>query len=391
MGATTLDPGPTDSLRLDYLSVSFHDTQTEAVSRRVAYLDRIAQTAVERVKVREQRGGRFFSSSLTWEEAGVTYRYSLPDDGGINPGSSSLELTGTWFKYVDAETRKAIYLDLAEADGFRQCTRLDAQRTILDPIADASQIYDAVREGLVWIAGYNGFYQLGKQDNMLRAQEGSSVVFGSPKSNCRCITYDKAKEDNWLGVRAVRHEVRRRKEHAKNGFNDLVQLLLAEPEDRETTGEQVLARSVLAKHMTYLDTTRLGKRLAKKEWPANWASDSKAAWFMDEVLNGPVHELTARGRIEKGLEDSVEASATQYGRKISLYALWRLMEAPQDAEDVMEQYFAMCGARLKDEDLEKLVSMVGEERREEASELFGQFRRKAASVLETVSRKTPAN
>ena len=118
-------------------------------------------------------------------------------------------------------------------------------------------------------------------------------MWGTAQSQIRGTTYNKALEQKRPDLDVVRHEVRCRKEAAHGYFCDLVQSLRKEPSTDPTYAEQLICRSVLSKHMTYLDTSRLAHIRDKADWPKNWKQHSKPAEFMAEVIDGDVVDVSA--------------------------------------------------------------------------------------------------
>lgn len=382
MGTPDLGGEPTASCRLDWLSVSFFGSSIELQEQQLAYFLGVANACCPKSQWRDAAGRGFFANAIANEDAGIRLKWSEPGTGRVNAGYLSADMTGTFFKLFDAEERAAVYLDLADLEGFRQCTRLDSQRTVLEPLADAEEVHRQVRERMVWVAGYEGYSQLGPVDSKGDALKGASVVWGSPSSSVRAITYNKALEDRWEGIRAARHEVRRRKQPARDGFVQLLDLLRASENDGNQNTETLFAQSVLAKHMTYLDTSRLAKIRDKAEWPANWAADSEQVSWWREVVTGEPVELKTQWRITKRLEESMQAMCDQYGRKA---ALWCLLEAIQQditPDEAASGLLDRWGSRLRDEDIETLVSMLPAEREDAVREFAALFRRDAAHNVE---------
>ena len=169
---------------------------------------------------------------------------------------------------------------------------------------------------------------------------------------------------------------------AEGYFDKLCSLLLEEEEDAETFAEALLVRSVLSKHMTYLDTSRLAHIKDKANWPKNWARDSEPASFMDEVLNGPVRDVKRAYRVQKRMEDSVAAGIKQYG---ALFAMWMVYQQEvkgEDFETVADRFFTQCGVRMTDEHLDRLISMAPDDKKEEVIAGVNMFRQQSARWIE---------
>ena len=378
MGKATTDSQPTDSCRVDWLSLSYYAASEALQQKQLSYFVDVLGHVVKEPTFKDGSGRKFFEHSV-FHDAGIALKWS-PPDGSRNPGLLSVDLKGSIFKLLSPSERAAIYLDAEELEGFKQCTRLDAQRTILEPQADAEQIHRMVANRQCWIARYSSYSQVGSVDSKGDAVKGASVTWGGRESAARGMTYNKALEDHWPDVRAVRHEVMYRREHARDSFQHLVRLLREEEgPDSKHLAEVRFAQSVLAKQMNYLDTTRLAHLADKREWPENWAKDSEPAPFMREVVDVVPVELQTSWREEKSLEDSHRSMKAQYGRKDALWCLWKIYGCGMTRQEVMDQSFSESISRLQEKDLEEILPLLPEEAR---GKLFAQFRwwRKTAAL-----------
>lgn len=389
---------PTPSCRLDWLSVSLFASHQDLQYEQIGFFVGALEMALGERPVLRPAGGRHFFSQALWHDAGLQIRWTPPEGspeegaGGVNAGMLSVDLRGTFFRLMDRDHRRALYLDIADLEGFRKATRVDCQRTLLEPQADAEQIFDLVRKRKAWVARYDGYSQLGEVDSKGQAVKGASVVWGSPQSATRCLTYNKAKEDGWDDVRAVRHEVRLRKQPARDTFTQLIELARLEEESgQETSAETVITQSVLSKSMTYFDTSRFARLKDKTEWPTNWASDSKPAPFWAEVVEGNPIELKTQWRNPKALEDSMAAMQRQYGRKYAQWVIWRMFACGQQRIDAMEEHFDQAVIRLHDDDLEELKALVPKEHHQPLTDFFRECRAVAAHNVEGGARVTQAN
>ena len=389
MGETVADERAIPSCRLDWLSLSYFAADESRLLAVVGYFASLKDYVTPGASFIEGAGRKFFTNSHYCEEAGIQVKWTHPQEEKVNAGFITADLKGEFFKYLTSEERANVYLDLTEMEGYRGATRLDAQITLIDPVADSEQIHQMVRNREVWIKGYQSYSQLSPVDSKGDATNGASTVWGSRKSEIRCTSYNKAIEDKWDGVRAVRHEVVVRKDRAKLYFQQLVDLLELEADPETTEAEALLVKSIIGDRMTYLNTTRLAKLRDKTDWPENWAGDSQPASFMEEIMNVTPVELRKRWRITKRLEDSMAAKHVQYGRKTAQWAVLEAVTTGQDLEDLALQDFTHSMARAKDEDLEKILEMLPEEQHEKASELFYEARKVALHNLEGYARKTP--
>lgn len=300
----------------------------------------------------------------------------------------NVDFTGTSFKYLSPEQRLAMYLDFADMEGFKQCTRLDAQRTILDPMADAEEIHRMVRERRIWVARYDSYSQLGPVDSKGDAVNGASVCWGQPTSARRSMTYNKALEDNWIGTRAVRHETRARKAVARDLFKTLIAQIRSASDSEQESVESAFAQSVLAKTMTYLETSRFAAIQDKREWPDNWAAESEPAPFWEEVVTGTPIEIQTQWRITKSLEDSMAAERNQYGRKGGMWWLWQVYgqrKTPSDAALTQVDHHLL---RLGDKELDEVAKLLTPEQAAQMRADWAEIKQVAAHNVESETRLT---
>ena len=369
------------SCRLDWLSLSYAPKTPGDMEEVLGYFFSVARAFAEGSSFREGGGRRFFAESLVNDDAGVLLRWT-PHNGGINAGKVSIDLQGSFFSLTDAQDRKAVYLDSVELPGWSKCTRADTQRTVIDPIRDSEAIYSLVRDREVWISGYNSFSQLASLDSKGDAIDGASTVWGKPTAAVRCLTYNKALEQKRPDLDVVRHEVRCRKEAAHGYFCDLVQSLRKEPRTDPTYAEQLICRSVLSKHMTYLDTSRLAHIRDKSEWPKNWKQHSKPASFMAEIVDGEVQDVKRAYRVQKRLEERKAAADRQYGPTQAQWVLFQMWRKGKDRALVLDEMFDQWVVRLRDEHREDLRKAFGDVVPDNFDELFDDFVATAAHNVE---------
>ena len=388
MGTGPVESLPTDSCRLDWLSVSFFAASAELQERQIMYFLELLRLVVDEPRLKDGAGRKFFEYSV-FHDAGIALKWT-PPGGSRNAGLLSVDLKGEIFKLLAPDQRAAIYLDVADMEGFKHCTRLDGQRTILEPMADAEQVYRMVANRETWISRYSSFTQLGSVDSKGDAVKGASVVWGGRDSAARAMTYNKALEDKWPDVRAVRHETMFRRQPARDSFTTLIELLRAEEgPDNKHLAEVRFTQSVLAKQMTYLDTTRLAHIADKRKWPENWAKDSQPAAFWEEVVQGVPVELQTVWKAEKSLEDSHRAMKAQYGRRDAQWALWRIYAQGQSRQEVMEQSFSESMSRLQLKDVEEILPLVPQDKRQELLSAFKEWQEVAAHNVEGYASMDP--
>ena len=383
LGEKSLGQRPTASCRLDWLSVSFFGATVRKQREQLSYFFSLLNAISDGATWPEPSPSKFFQNSIA-HEAGLSVKWTEPGAGQTNEGLISVDLRGSAFQALERETRKALYLDIAEMDGFKQCTRLDAQRTVLNPIASAEEIYDRLLSRTLWVKSYRGFTQMGELDGDGVPSQGSTVMWGSPQNAIRARTYNKAVESGW-DVPAVRHEVQMRKQPARDKFNFLIEQLQVEQGQEATTAENAFVQSVLNQHMAYLDTTRLGKRMRDK-WPKNWAKRCENAdWWDKEVVTGNPKEIKTQWKLAKKLENSVAASNVQYGRILAKWMLVRVSRDHLEPHEALLDMSAQWILRLKDEDLDELLLLVPPEEHDQLRENFREWRHIAAHNAEQMT------
>ena len=387
MGTTTheLGTGPeglgaVDSCRLDWLSVSFFAATGALQKEQIRYwleLNALLSGTYELVA----GGGRRFFEESWYHPCGIALKWTEPNSGSINQGLLSVDMKGDALASLPAAIRKSIYMDIAEFEGFKQATRIDTQRTVVNPHATADQIHQKVLAREVWIKGYSGWRPGGLQDVDGRPINGCTITFGSPKGTTCVKTYDKRAELKGVGDPAVRHECVQRKQVARDRFQSLVKGLHAEGDTETTDYETRFCQSNLAQAMTYLDTSRL-KDIPRDQWPDNWARDSKPADFWSQVVNGPVEEFTTQWRYERTLERLIINRAKQYGRGRIKYLSLRIFRDGESLKDCQQDDLDLDFIRLKDEDIDEVVAQVPAERREECRAWMVDGRHCAAENIE---------
>lgn len=380
LGKGALGQRPTASCRLDWLSVSLFGSTVRRQREQLSYFFSLLNAVSDGATWPEPSPAKFFQHSVS-HEAGVSIKWTEPDSGQTNQGLISVDIRGTAFLALEREHRKALYLDIAEMEGFKQCTRLDAQRTVLNPSMSAEDLHEQLVAGTLWVKGFRNYRQMGPMSSRNAPSDASTVMWGAPESAVRARSYNKAAEAGW-DVPAVRHEVQLRRQPARDKFNYLVEQLQVEQAVEATSTENAFVQSVLNQHMAYLDTSRLAK-LTRKNWPKNWAQRcEKAEWWDKEVVTGDPKEIKTTWRLQKKLEDSVAASDAQYGRILAKWLLAEVVNEGLDAEEALLKRSAQWLVRLKDEDLEDLLHLVPSEKHDQLLQNWTDFRQVAAHNAE---------
>lgn len=374
------DGGIEDSSRVDWFSGSYFSATRSIQKEQIRFYLEL-NYLLSGTYVMDQGGGRRFFEESWYHPCGIALKWTEPEGSGVNKGLLSADIRGDAWAALPADMRKAVLLDARDIEGFKQCTRLDMQRTVVSPHATAEEIYQRLRSRELWIAGFSGYYQQARVNADGLPLQGCTIDWGTRKGLTNASTYNKRAEVNKPGPPAVRHELRLRKQSARDRFAALGDALDKDQADTGTQVEDQFVKQSLQQSMTYLDTSRL-KDVPRDQWPKNWARDSKPADFWEEVVSGEVGDFTTKWRYETTLENLVRNRAKQYGRGRSKYVLLRLFRDGEALQDVIQDDLDMDFVRLKDEDIDEVVAQVPDERKDECIEWARDARRIAALNVE---------
>ena len=380
LGERAPQVGASDSSRLDWLSLSYFAASLSLQREQISFALELHKLLSGTYEMAQGGGRRFFEESW-YHDDGVALKWTEPSGQGVNKGLLSIDLKGAALAALPALVRKSLYLDLIELEGFKQCTRMDMQRTITDPLADAQEIYQLVLNKEVWVKGFSSYGQGSQVDADGRPVNGCTIDWGSRKGTTQCKTYDKRAELGGEGPPAVRHEQLLRKQPARDRFLSLCAGLELEGETDDTRYEDLFTKANLNQTMTYLDTSRL-KDVPRKDWPVNWARDSSPADFWSQVVEGEVEEFTTKWRYETTLERLIKNRAKQYGRGRCKWVALRLFRDGEELADVVQDDFDLDFIRMRDEDLDEVLAQVPDERKEECAIWMRDCRRIAAGNIE---------
>ena len=369
-----------DSSRVDWFSGSYFaaslPVQREQIRFFLELLYRLSGTYV----MAEGGGRRFFEESW-YHQAGIAIKWTEPDGNGVNKGLLSADIRGDAWAALPASLRKAVLLDLRDIEGFKQCTRLDVQRTVVSPHATAEEIHAKLLRKEVWVPGFSGYRQQARVNADGHPIKGCTIDWGTPKGLTNASTYNKRAEVGIEGPPAVRHELRLRKQAARDRYDALAEALDRERVETGTRVEDVFVKQCLEQSMTYKDTSRL-KDIPRDQWPKNWASNSNPADFWREVVTGETGDFTTKWRYDTTLENLVRNRAKQYGRGRSKWVLLRLFRDGESLQDVIQDDLDLDFVRLRNEDIDEVLEQVPDERKEECLEWARDSRAIAARNVE---------
>ena len=178
--------GAQDSCRLDWLSLSYAADSRSIQKAQIDYCVKLVTFITGTARMAPGGGRRFFEESWT-SDAGIQIKWTEPEGEGVNKGLLSVDLKGTAFTYLTSSLRGAVYLDAAEIPGFKQCTRMDMQRTVVNPHALAQDVYRKVLNREIWVKVFGGYGQEAKIDRFGNPIDGCTVTWGTRKGTTRCI------------------------------------------------------------------------------------------------------------------------------------------------------------------------------------------------------------
>lgn len=359
--------GPHESVRTDYLTVTFRFKTDEQEQDLLAYFHDLAEKVLPSGGFRPTRAGRHYA--LVYQhDSGVTVETSPPSSGRSTHGSMSVTLSGGLWGALDAWERSCLIRDIRQWPGYYHCTRWDPQITVLDPPITVAQVVEEVEAGRLWATGFSQQNPWGQ-----RKADGSFVssptqYFGSPASSIRLRIYDHGAVHSWA-IPSLRVEVQIRKRYATDHFNRLAARCIAE---RETppllvTAEELSVKDALVQHADFRDTSRWEGR----QRPTKWRQTAPKSPWWDEILQhrGDPAQLSHKPAVT--LERAEAACKIQYGRKLSMGWLVQMVKARSSWKLVMFRFLLECGEHLKPDDLLELLAYCeGEEEKTEMRQLF---------------------
>jgi hypothetical protein len=225
-----------------------------------------------------------------------------------NRGLSVVSFTGTYFALSSVYEQMRLFQELHQFKGGYHFTRLDAQVTTLNPSQSSEQIVADVENGVLWVKGYKGWKPEGMRNLQGQPVNGLSAVFGSPTSDRRAYSYNKAAEQDW-DTAARRDEVRLRGDWAERHVADIAASVAgAACENAAITAYQSKTSATIAQHMQYLDITG-----TPKEKPKDWARGKKAPSWWTETLETKHEPLTKTRKEKSDVWDRFGHMKKQYG------------------------------------------------------------------------------
>ena len=118
VGEGSLGQRPSASCRLDWLSVSLFGATVNKQREQLSYFFSLLGAISDGATWPEPSPAKFFQNAVS-HEAGISVKWTEPGSGDTNQGLISVDLKGTAFLALEREHRKALYLDIAEMEGFK--------------------------------------------------------------------------------------------------------------------------------------------------------------------------------------------------------------------------------------------------------------------------------
>lgn len=277
---------------------------------------------------------------------GIRLEMTEHDSGvGRNPGMTLLSLPGAAFYLQSTEDQVLMLWKLVSQDGFKWFTRLDFQNTELVPDWDVDRVYAGVINGELWVKGHRSYEPRGDLSADGTCPTGRTIYWGSPRSERRGRTYDKAKQSDWE-TPAIRDEVQLRGEWAHSYGRELAAAL------RAPGGSDAMAQSVeqltvkaLNQHLQYWELDGADPATDK-----NWTRKAKPADWYAERIGKASEPLRKAPKQSLDLESTVSWGVRQYGRSFAIWVNHHCKETGLPRAEVVDVLFARFLARMTPED-----------------------------------------
>jgi hypothetical protein len=310
---------------------------------------------------------------------------------GPNPGYSSLQVKGDFFKQLGPEESTLALLLLNDLKPYR-CTRLDAQMThCTGPLVP--QIIKDYRAGLLKTKQKKHFEPKGRETAGGEYPQGATLVHGSRNSENYARQYDKHLEQAAKGAEDPgpprrRDEIEFKGATAMAIWKELV-LVLSEQVDEATPNWMAEARFSKGLIRHYLPIRDVSQ-WEGKELPVNWAGTApEPAWWTQHFS-----EEAIRARRERGPSSTLLKRIGYMNRTFgSLYTQQFVLEAlkaeEHEADPLTAADFAQCVVRdrmfthAKEYRLEELLENLPVAKHERARELWWSAVRAAADGNES--------
>lgn len=328
--------------------------------------------------------GEEIDSSWSWSESGRSahfgrcfthptgMRVELTEHGkqaGRNPGMTLISLPGACFYLQESEQQMLMLWKLVTQDGFKHFSRLDFMNTELEPEWDMERVHQGVVDGLLWVKGHRSYEPRGEVAADGSCSTGRTLYWGSPRSERRGRTYDKAKQSEWK-TPAIRDEVQLRGDWAHSYGRQLRESL------RGPGGSAAMNHSVeeltvkaLNQHLQYWETNGADPSTDK-----NWTRKAKPADWYAERIGKPSQPLRKAPKVPLDLESTTDWGVRQYGRTFATWVMHHAKRTGYSPTEVMGVLFRRFQARMQPEDWVALGLVKTEAELAEVEDCFNHIR-----------------
>ena len=345
------------SLRPDWLATSFKSASARHQQQTLDFLQSIPERIAPDAHWKQGSGSKHFERVFT-HPLGLRIEFT-PISPSPTSGTTLINCSGLYFSVASVYEQMKLFEQLHQFKGRYHYTRLDVQVTTLNPTQSAEQIVDDVREGRLWIKGYRGFEPKGIRDINGSPSGGLSACFGSPESDRRATSYNKAAEQGWE-TPARRDEARLRGQWAEQHTADIATAVAgASSENEAIDAYQSGTRTAIVQHMQYLDITG-----QPKPRPKNWARNAKAPKWWSETIEQQITPVKLNRKPESGIEVRFGHMKTQWARTFSEYVTHRCASGMSHS---FHQSIVDAGLQLfqyaKEEDVDRMIQELSEDDR----------------------------
>lgn len=265
------------SLRPDWLAVTFKSSSEKHQAKVWEMVQGHISRISDRAEWETSQASKHFDLCFKHE---LGARFETQEIGDSRSTVNSVfSLSGSYWALSSIYEQMRLISELNEFEGRYHWTRLDCQVTTLNPTQSAEQICTDIQERRLWIKGYRGWEQKGIRDIDGNVINGASACFGSPTSDKRATSYNKAAEQGWT-IPARRDETRLRGQWAEEHMKILATAIAgASSENQAIERYQQACSQAISQHMQYLDIT--GTPIPR---PKNWARGlHKPQWWTETL------------------------------------------------------------------------------------------------------------
>jgi hypothetical protein len=331
------------------------------------------------------RGVHGFEHGITFA-AGLELYWTDGDGEGPNPGYSSLQLKGDFFRQLGPEEATLAFLLLNDLRPYR-CTRIDAQMThCTEPLVP--EIIRAFRSSRLRTKQKKTFEPKGREAAGGVYPEGATIVHGSRQSENYARQYDKHLEQLAQGAEDPgpprrRDEIELKGATALAVWKELVVVLNQQLEqDRPNwMAEAAFCKGLIRHYLPIRDVSQW----EGKELPTNWAGTApEPAWWAKHFSEEAIRARRERGPSSTLLKRIGYMNRT-YGSLYTQEFVLEMLKAEERYDDLkVASSYAQCVIRdrlfanAQDHRLEELLENLPVAKHDRARELWWSAVRAAA-------------